>query len=320
MFRYLLQAITIIGLQCLALIGWAQEPQVERLWPDGAPGALGQEEKDRPTLICYPASPETSNGTAVVICPGGGYGHLAMEHEGHEVARWLNENGISAFICDYRHRNKGYGHPAPLQDVQRAIAIVRSRSEPWNIRKNQIGVLGFSAGGHLASTAATHFEQGDPQAADPVDRVSTRPDFAVLCYPVIAFGEPFTHRGSQRNLLGKNPDAKLLKSLSNEKQVSPQTPPCFLWHTTADTGVLPENSIRFYQALVENGVPAELHLYEKGRHGLGLAKNVPGASNWPDELIEWLGHHGWLNPPEKRAARKTTGVPSAGNPDGASKD
>ncbi len=268
---------------------------------------MGYEKKDKPTLICYPAPPQTSSGTAIVICPGGGYGHLAMDHEGHQVARWLNDNGISAFICDYRHRNKGYGHPAPRQDVQRAIATVRSRSDQWKIDENQIGVLGFSAGGHLASTAATHFGEGNPQADDPLERVSNRPDFAILCYPVIAFGEPFTHRGSQRNLLGKNPDPELLKSLSNEKRVTPQTPPCFLWHTTADTGVLPENSIRFYQALVENDVPAELHLYEKGRHGLGLARGVPGTSNWPAELIEWLRHHDWAPPTEEKPTPNSSG-------------
>ena len=270
----------------------AQQPQVELLWPEGAPGALGEEKKDKPTLICYPAK-ESPNGTAIVICPGGGYGHLAMDHEGHQVARWLNENGISAFICDYRHRNKGYGHPAPLQDVQRAIGAVRSQADRWNIQPDQIGVLGFSAGGHLASTAATHFHNGKPKAEHRADQVSNRPDFAVLCYPVIAFGETFTHRGSQANLLGKQPDPKLVKSLSNEKQVTPDTPPCFLWHTTADTGVLPENSIRFYQALLENEVPAELHLYEKGRHGVGLAQGIPGTANWPSALIDWLGNHGW---------------------------
>ena len=293
MFRHLLPAISLIAIQLLCSVGQAQEPQVELLWPDGAPGALGQEKKDKPTLICYPAPPDRAVGTAIVICPGGGYGNLAMDHEGHQVARWLNENGISAFICDYRHRKKGYGHPAPLQDVQRAIATVRSRANLWKIRDDQIGVLGFSAGGHLASTAATHFTDGNPQADDPLERISNRPDFAVLCYPVIAFDEPFTHRGSQRNLLGKNPDPELLKSLSNEKQVTSQTPPCFLWHTTADTGVLPENSIRFYQALVKNDVPAELHLYEKGRHGVGLARGVPGTSKWPESLIDWMRHRGW---------------------------
>ncbi|MCH2181922.1 MAG: alpha/beta hydrolase [Mariniblastus sp.] len=307
MSTYPFQVITMIGLQLFCLAGLAQEPQVELLWPDGAPGALGQEKKDKPTLICYPAPPQTSSGTAIVICPGGGYGHLAMDHEGHQVARWLNDNGISAFICDYRHRNKGYGHPAPMQDVQRAIATVRSRSDQWKIDENQIGVLGFSAGGHLASTAATHFGEGNPQSEDGVERVSNRPDFAILCYPVIAFDEPFTHRGSQRNLLGKNPDPELLKSLSNEKRVTPQTPPCFLWHTTADTGVLPENSIRFYQALVENDVPAELHLYEKGRHGLGLARGIPGTSNWPAELIEWLRHHGWAPPAEEKPTPNSSG-------------
>lgn len=291
--RFLFHSFIVIGVQLCCSLALAQQPQVELLWPTGAPDALGQEKKDKPTLIGYPAPKEKANGTAIVICPGGGYGHLAMDHEGHQVARWLNEHGISAFICDYRHRNKGYGHPAPLQDVQRAIATVRSQAGRWNIKSDQIGVLGFSAGGHLASTAATHFNKGTERATDPVARVSNRPDFAVLCYPVIAFGEPFTHRGSQKNLLGKNPDPELVIALSNEKQVTTSTPPCFLWHTTADTGVLPENSIRFYQALLENDVPAELHLYEKGRHGVGLATGIPGTSNWPGELLDWLAGHDW---------------------------
>ena len=288
--------ICLIGC-CISAIG--QEPKVELLWPDGAPGALGEEPKDKPTLICYPATADTSTGTAIVICPGGGYGNLAMDHEGHQIARWLNEHGISAFICDYRHRKKGYGHPAPLQDVQRAIGIVRSRAKQWHLKANQIGVLGFSAGGHLASTAATHFNVGQQNADAPADPVSNRPDFAVLCYPVIAFGEDFTHRGSQRNLIGKNPTPELIAELSNEKQVTRQTPPCFLWHTTEDAGVLPENSIRFYQALIRKDVPAELHLYEKGRHGVGLAKGIPGTSNWPNELLAWMGNHGWTSKPGK---------------------
>jgi acetyl esterase/lipase len=268
----------------------AGEPKIELLWPSGAPGALGDEPKDKPTLIIY--LPEKPSGAGIVVCPGGGYGHLAMDHEGHQIAEWLNEHGIAAFICDYRHRNKGYGHPAPLQDAQRAIRTVRSRAEEFGVKPDRIGILGFSAGGHLASTAVTHFDAGDAQADDAAMRASSRPDFGILCYPVIAFDRPFTHKGSQRNLLGENASPELVASLSNEKQITEQTPPCFVWHTWEDKGVPPENSLVFYQALVAHKVPAELHIYEKGRHGVGLAKDIAGTSGWPDACIAWLKNRG----------------------------
>jgi acetyl esterase/lipase len=270
------------------------EPTTELLWPGGAPGAVGEEGKDQPTLIgCLPEAEKTT-GAAIVICPGGGYGHLAMGHEGHDIAQWLNSFGVAAFICDYRHRGKGYGHPAPLQDAQRAIRTVRARSAQWGVDPAKIGILGFSAGGHLASTAATHHDAGQAEATDPIERVSCRPDFAVLCYAVIALGEPHTHRGSQKNLLGDNPDPALVEHLSNEKQVTPQTPPTFLWHTAEDRGVLPENSLAFYRALLQAGVPGELHVYEKGPHGAGLAKTIPGTSDWPLRCEQWLRTRGIL--------------------------
>jgi acetyl esterase/lipase len=226
--------------------------------------------------------------TAVVVCPGGGYGGLAMDHEGHQIAEWLNSLGISAFILDYRHRNKGYGHPAPLQDAQRAIRTVRARHAEWNVNPDKIGILGFSAGGHLASTAATHFDEGSSASNDLIERVSCRPDFAVLCYPVIVFNSDYTHRGSQRNLLGDEAPADVVESLSNEKQVTPRTPPTFLFHTNEDEGVPAENSIAFYMALRKAKVPAELHIYEKGRHGIGLGRHVPGSREWPKALEAWL--------------------------------
>lgn len=266
----------------------ADEPRTELLWPRGAPGANGTEEKDQPKLIIYLAPRETANGTAVVVCPGGGYGGLAMGHEGHEIAQWLNSLGVSAFICDYRHRGKGYGHPAPSQDAARAIRTVRARATEFGVEPARIGVIGFSAGGHLASTVSTHYESGVAGDPDPVQQVSSRPDFAILCYPVIAFGEAFTHGGSQRNLLGENPDPELVRKLSNEKQVTKDNPPTFIWHTSDDAVVAVENAIVFYSALHRSGVPAELHVYETGRHGLGLAKNDPGASNWPQEAVDWL--------------------------------
>ncbi len=270
---------------------WA-EPKTELLWPQGAPGALGDEEKDKPTLIIY--QPEKPNGTAIVVCPGGGYGGLAMDHEGHQIGQWLNEQGISAFICDYRHRGKGYGHPAPLQDAQRAIRTVRARADEFGIDPKKIGILGFSAGGHLTSSAVTHFDAGKADAADKIERASCRPDFGVLCYPVIAFDQPFTHKGSQNNLLGKDAPPGLIASMSSERQVTDETPPCFLWHTTEDKAVPPQNSVVFYSALIEKGVPAELHIFEKGRHGVGLAKDIHGTAAWPAACLAWLKGRGML--------------------------
>jgi acetyl esterase/lipase len=271
------------------------EPSVELLWPQGAPGAKGEAEADKPKLMVHPADPATANGAAIVVCPGGGYGGLAMDHEGKQIVDWLNSQGITALVCDYRHRGKGYGHPAPLQDAQRAIRTARARAPEWKTRPDRIGILGFSAGGHLASSAGTHFDAGNPSTADPIERVSCRPDFLVLCYPVISLTSSCTHQGSKRNLLGESPDARLVESLSNELQVTAQTPPTFLFHTTADAPVPPENSLLFYAALVKAGVPAELHIYERGPHGVGLAKTIPGTGDWPDRCIQWLRGRGMLD-------------------------
>jgi acetyl esterase/lipase len=272
----------------------AAEPKVELLWPNEAPGAKGDRPEDKPTLIVYLPEKETATGTAVCICPGGGYGHLAMDHEGHQIAQWFNAMGVAGFIVDYRHRRKGYGHPAPLQDAQRAIRTVRARAQEWGVEPDRIGVMGFSAGGHLASTAATHFDAGNPDAEDPIERGSSRPDFAILCYPVIMFDEAHTHRGSQRNLLGEDPDPELVRSLSNEKQVTPETPPTFLFHTDEDKGVPSENSVQFYLALRRAKVPAELHVFRQGRHGLGLAADMPGTELWPGLCQAWLRGLGLL--------------------------
>jgi acetyl esterase/lipase len=271
----------------------AAEPKTELLWPEGAPAAKGDDAKDKPTLIIY--LPQKPSGAGIVICPGGGYGGLAMDHEGHQIGRWLNDNGIAGFVCDYRHRGKGYGHPAPLQDAQRAIRTVRSRAKEFDVDPAKVGILGFSAGGHLCSTAVTHFDGGVSESKDAVMRESSRPDFGVLCYPVIAFDQPFTHKGSQKNLLGEGAAADQVAGLSNERQVTGQTPPCFLWHTWEDKSVPPENSVVFYQALLAHKIPAELHVFEKGRHGLGLAKDTPGTSAWPELCISWLKNRGVLS-------------------------
>jgi acetyl esterase/lipase len=287
---YIVRSIAV-SFACLAFgTAAAAEPKTELLWPKGAPGALGEEAKDKPNFIIY--MPEKPTGAGIVICPGGGYGTLAMDHEGHQIGRWLIEHGIAGFICDYRHRGKGYGHPAPLQDAQRAIRTVRARAKEFGVDPGKIGILGFSAGGHLSSTALTHFDGGKADADDEIERVSSRPDFGVLCYPVIVFDQAYTHKGSQRNLLGENASAELIASLSNEKQVTDQTPACFLWHTTEDKGVPPENSVAFYSALIAHKVPAELHIYEKGRHGVGLGKEVPGTDAWPAACIAWLRGRG----------------------------
>jgi acetyl esterase/lipase len=271
----------------------AGSPQVVLLWPKGAPGAAGQEDADKPSLTVY--RPEKANGAAVVVCPGGGYGHLAVGHEGKEVAEWFNERQVTAFVLKYRLAPR-YHHPAPLQDVQRALRTVRARAADWSVDPKRIGVMGFSAGGHLASTAATHFDAGQPDAEDVIDRASCRPDFAVLCYPVITMTDvPSTHRGSRTNLLGKMPDPKLVESLSNDQQVTAQTPPTFLFHTNADGGVIPENSILFYLALRKVKVPAELHIYEKGPHGVGLARKDPILGTWPDQLAGWMKSRGIMD-------------------------
>ena len=269
----------------------ATEPTSQLLWPDGAPGALGEEDKDKPKIIAYSLATKEA-GPALVICPGGGYRGLAMGHEGHDIARWANSHGMSAYILDYRHRGKGYGHPIPLQDAQRAIRTVRANAADWNIDPARIGILGFSAGGHLASTAITHFDDGNADSQDSIERVSSRPDFAVLCYPVIMFDSEFTHKGSQQNLLGENASKELVESLSNEKQVTEDTPPTFLFHTGEDKGVPPENSIHFYLALRRANVPAELHVFEKGRHGVGLGKSILGTGDWSSACAKWLANRG----------------------------
>lgn len=283
---------TVVIAAAFASQALAAEPKTELLWPAGAPGAKGEAANDKPNLIIYSPDAGKANGVAIVVCPGGGYGGLAMGHEGQEIGNWLNSLGITAFICDYRHRGKGYGHPAPMQDAQRAIRTARSRAQEFGIDPTRIGVLGFSAGGHLASTAATHFDSGKADAEDVIERVSCRPDFAVLCYPVIVFDADYTHKGSQFNLIGKDAPKELVESLSNEKQVTSDTPPTFLWHTTEDKAVPPENSVQFYMACVKHKVPAELHIYEKGPHGIGLATKFPGADQWPKALELWLAARG----------------------------
>lgn len=266
------------------------------LWPDGAPGALGARPADVPTLTPFWPDPKVATGAAIVICPGGGYGGLA-DHEGADYARWLSGHGIAAFVLKYRLGTDGYRHPAPAQDLARALRLVRTRAVAWKIDPHQIGVMGSSAGGHLAATALTHFDAGDPAATDPVERQSSRPDFGVLCYPVISMTAPVTHAGSRTNLLGPHPDPKLADELSAERRVTAETAPCFLW-TTADDPVVPMgNSLLFAEALAIHKVPVELHVYESGPHGIGLDRDPKRPDimlPWTVDLRRWLYARGFI--------------------------
>jgi len=266
----------------------AQTPII--LWPDGAPGAIGKEPGDIPTLTPYLPLKEKATGAAVIVCPGGAYGHLA-DHEGAPVAEWLNSIGITAFVLKYRLGPR-YHHPAPMQDAARAIRTVRSRASEWKIDPERIGILGFSAGGHLASTIATHSDSGKTDARDPIERVSSRPNLAILIYPVITMREK-THAGSKKNLLGDNPSAELIALLSNDEQVTKETPPTFLVHTMTDTAVPVDNSLLFAAALRKVDVPFELHVYERGSHGFGLGGDDPILATWPARCADWLRVHGF---------------------------
>lgn len=246
----------------------AQPTKAFPLWTGDAPGALGKADKDIPTLTPFFPSPDKATGAAMVILPGGGYGGLA-DHEGKAYALWLRDQGIAGFVLKYRLGSAGYRHPVMLWDAARALRLVRHNAAEWKLDPKRIGLIGSSAGGHLASTLLTHFDSGDPKAADPIDRESSRPDIGILCYPVITMGEK-THRGSRENLLGKNPSPELIEELSNELHVTKETPPCFLFHTAEDPVVPVENSLMFAATLRKAGVPFDLHIYEKGRHGIGL--------------------------------------------------
>ena len=272
------------------------ETQTILLWESGAPGALGQGDDDKPSITVYrPWGPNLS-GTSVIVAPGGSYGFLAANHEGRQVANWFNAMGVTAFVLKYRLGPR-YHHPIELGDAQRAIRLVRSRAREFEISPGRIGMMGFSAGGHLASTAATHFDSGNPGATDPVDHASSRPDFVILGYPVITFDALYAHSGSVKNLLGDHPDPKLIEELSNELHVTPRTPPTFLFTTSEDNVVPAENSVNFYLALHKAGVPAELHVFEKGPHGVGLDLGNPTLAEWPVLLANWLRDRGLLTKP-----------------------
>ncbi|HUA66781.1 MAG TPA: alpha/beta hydrolase [Alphaproteobacteria bacterium] len=283
-----------VALLCSFTLSHAQMQTEIPLWPNGAPGALGTSSNDIPTITPFlPATNAT--GAAMVICPGGGYASLAP-HEGRDYALWLNQHGLTCFVLKYRLGSHGYHYPAEFQDVERAIRWVRSHAADYGIDPHRVAIIGSSAGGHLASMALTHFDSGDPGSADPVERESSRPDLGILCYAVITMG-PDTHAGSRANLLGPNPSQALVTELSSELQVRKDTPPCFIWCTYEDKAVPMENSLMFAQALRKQGVPFDLHIYQHGRHGIGLADKPPFAHPhpWANDCLYWLKQHNYVS-------------------------
>jgi acetyl esterase/lipase len=269
--------------------------QVMPLWSGAAPGALGSEDSDIPALTVYLPRAMNARTPAMIVCPGGGYRILASNHEGRQVANFLNSLGIAAFVLRYRLGPR-YQHPIELGDAQRAIRVLRSHAAEWRLDPARIGIMGFSAGGHLAMSASTWFDAGNQRADDNVERSGSRPDIAVLGYPVISMVEPWTHAGSKTNLLGQNPDSALAQRLSGERAVTKDTPPTFIFQTNEDTTVPAENSLHYFLALRKAGVAAEMHIFEKGVHGVGLANDDPSLAPWSTLLANWLRSRGFTKP------------------------
>ena len=304
-FAFLLGVTLLNGPAALA-----DDPSTYPLWPKGTPGGVGQDVGDAnhagdvPTITVYMPPKDKATGASIVICPGGGYGFLATDHEGKQVAEWLNSLGVAGVVLKYRLAPK-YKHPAPLDDARRAIRMVRWKSKEWGLDPSRVGVMGFSAGGHLASTLATHYRDAHLAPGDAINGFTERPDLAILVYPVIAIGTEFGHNGSRDNLLGKDAPKDQVMSLSNETQVTDKTPPTFLAHTLADTAVPVENSMLYAMALRKAKVPFELHIFEKGQHGLGLGtgsvehkiKAEPSFEAWPKLCVSWLKTRGFLDKP-----------------------
>ena len=302
---FLILSLNILSAECFS------QPVTLKLWPGEIPGSKTDQsyiEKityvegritrcDKvvdPDLTVFLPPAENVNGTAVLICPGGGYGTLAFDHEGNAIAKWLNDNGITGIILKYRlpsdliMKDKSTG---PLQDVQEAMRIIRRNAAAWKIDPHKVGVIGFSAGGHLASTLSTHYAE---KVYDEKDNTSSRPDFSLLIYPVISFDPAITHMGSRNNLIGPKPDEKLVKHFSNELQITIDTPPAFLVHSADDKAVPVMNSIRYLEGLKKNNIPAELHIFQKGGHGYGLSTNGGTESSWPELCLKWLKQMGFL--------------------------
>ncbi|HEY4379675.1 MAG TPA: alpha/beta hydrolase [Acidobacteriaceae bacterium] len=273
----------------------ANLPDPKPLWANGAPGALGSAEEDTPTIAAFiPASNPTK--TAVIVDPGGGYVHLSMIKEGADVAAWLNARGVAAFVLRYRLGPK-YHNPIELNDAKRAIRTVRADAAKYGISPDHIGMWGFSAGGHLTASAGTMFDAGDAAATDPIDQQSSRPDFLILSYPVITMEDPYVHKGSRQYLLGDTPTQADMDAMSPELRVTAQTPPTFLFTTTDDRTVPVLNSVMFYTALVKGGVPVEMHIFQHGGHGSGLAPTNPQLQPWTDMLIKWMRERGYAAAP-----------------------
>lgn len=283
---------------------------VLKVWPDGVPGAIQNdtyveksvvadgnatsfEKVTDPSIYIFLPPAEKATGTAVLICPGGGYGMLAFNHEGFAIARWLNDNGIAGIILKYRlpsdiiMKDKSVG---PLQDTQEAMRIIRRNASEWKINPLKIGVIGFSAGGHLASTISTHYSE---KVYEMKDTISARPDFSLLIYPVISFDTSITHAGSRKNLIGRNPSEDAVSHFSNELQITEKTPPAFLVHSADDKVVPVNNSIVYFEGLQKNNIPSELHIYQKGGHGYGLSINRGTQSSWPELCLHWLKESGF---------------------------
>lgn len=285
----------VFAMLVMSLSAFAEIKEPIPLWPGGTPDALGNGTNDIPTVTPYLPDPAKATGAAIVVCPGGGYGGLA-QHEGNDYALFLNREGIACFVLKYRLGSHGYRHPAMLNDAARAVRWVRANAVAYNLDVKRVGIMGSSAGGHLTSTLLTHFDLGNSQAEDAVERQSSRPDLGILCYPVITM-ESFGHAGSRRNLLGEFPTAEQIQLLSNEKQVSPGTPPAFIWHTWEDQAVPVRNALEFAAALERHGVKFDLHVYQQGRHGIGLAAKPPEFENphpWAKDLVFWLKAQGFV--------------------------
>lgn len=305
---FLVRLASVIGSASL-LAGFLSAVEPQPLWPSGAPGAKGAEPKDTPRIEVFPAPKDKACGAGVVVLPGGGYGGLAADHEGRQIALFFNQLGVTAVVCHYRLGTAGYHHPVPLNDAKRAVRWLRNHAEGLGVDPGRVGVIGFSAGGHLASTVGTLFDAGNADAADPVDRQSSRPDFLVLGYPVISMSEAFMHRGSRNNLLGPEKDNEdAAREVSSERNVTPQTPPTFILQTDEDTVVPAENAVNFYLALRKNKVPAEMHIYRKGPHGVGLMQGDPVLSTWGGLLSAWLRNEGFLSRAQRASVEGTVSV------------
>lgn len=275
-------------------MSYAQEkiflyPSTEKVTKDGF-------DKEPPFIEYFKANPDSLNGSAILVCPGGGYGHLADQHEGVDIAKFYNQYGFDAFVLHYRLNNgaqQGHRYPAQHNDATTALRIIKSRAKEWNLDPERIGIIGFSAGGHLASTVGTIIKPANKKSKIPLEQWSSRPSFMLLIYPVISLSSKYAHRGSAENLLGKNPEFSLLDSLSTQNRVTAQTPPTFLVHSTDDNAVPPENSVMFYEALRKENIPSTLHIYDHGGHGYGMAPKDPVLNGWPLLTVKWLERQGY---------------------------